>query len=150
MILEVFELKFDGSAEGAIAQVRERNYPQLVQEFADRLLLVGINYNKKTKRHECRIERWGESPSLSLSKQELVTKLSLSYAQVDLLVEALHKPVFARELRSLLGFKDPTYFKRNVIDVLSCDGLIAMTQPDKLTSPTQKYYLTEKGKNISE
>ena len=146
----IVELKFDGSAEGAIAQVRERNYPQLVQEFADRLLLVGINYNKKTKRHECRIERWGESPSLSLSKQELVTKLSLSYAQVDLLVEALHKPVLAREFRSLLGFKDPTYFKRNVIDVLSCDGLIAMTQPDKLTSPTQKYYLTEKGKNISE
>ena len=144
----IVELKFDGSADGAIAQVRERNYPQLVQEFTDRLLLVGVNYDKKSKRHECRIERWGESPSLSLSKQELVTKLSLSFSQVDLLIESLCKPVLARELRSLLGFKDPTYFKRNVIDVLSGDGLIAMTKPEKHTSPTQKYYLTEKGKKL--
>ena len=53
----IVELKFDGSAEGAIAQVRERNYPQLVQEFTDRLLLVGINYDKRTKKHECRIEK---------------------------------------------------------------------------------------------
>ena len=48
---------------------------ELLQKFADRLLLVGVNYDRKSKRHECRIERWGESPSLSLSKQELVTKL---------------------------------------------------------------------------
>lgn len=146
----IVELKFDGSAEGAIAQVRSRNYPQLVQEFTDRLLLVGVNYDRKSKRHECRIERWGKLPSLSLSKRDLITKLSLSSAQVDLLVESLRKPVRAKELRSLLGFRDPTYFKRNVIDVLSNDGLIAMTQPDKPTSSTQKYYLTEKGKNISE
>lgn len=53
----IVELKFDGCAEGAIAQVRERNYPQLVQEFTDRLLLVGINYDKRTKKHECRIEK---------------------------------------------------------------------------------------------
>ena len=26
--------------------------------FAGRVLLVGINYDKKTKKHECRIERW--------------------------------------------------------------------------------------------
>ena len=28
-----------------------------LQEFADRLLLVGVNYDKKSKRHECRIEK---------------------------------------------------------------------------------------------
>ena len=146
----IVELKSNGSAEGAIAQIRDRRYPQVVEQLSGEVLLVGVNYDRKSKRHECRIERWGELPSLSLSKQELVTKLSLSSAQVDLLVESLGKPVSAKELRLLLGFKDPTYFKRNVIDVLSCDGLIAMTKPDKLTSPTQKYYLTEKGKNISE
>ena len=121
-------------------------YAGSLSGFAGEVLLVGISYNKKTKRHECRIERWGESLSLSLSKRELVTKLSLSSVQVGLLVESLRKPVLAKELRSLLGFKDPTYFKRNVIDVLSRDGLIAMTKPDKPTSPNQKYYLTEKGK----
>lgn len=103
-----------------------------------RLLLVGVNYDRKSKRHECRIERWGKLPSLSLSKRDLITKLSLSSAQVDSLVESLRKPVRAKELRSLLGFRDPTCFKRNVIDVLSNDGLIAMTQPDK---PAKRIYL---------
>ena len=146
----VLELKWNRSADTAIAQIKRQEYAGSLSGFAGEVLLVGISYNKKTKRHECRIERWGESLSLSLSKRELVTKLSLSSVQVGLLVESLRKPVLAKELRSLLGFKDPTYFKRNVIDVLSRDGLIAMTKPDKPTSPNQKYYLTEKGKNISE
>ena len=50
-----------------------------LKEFAGRLLLVGVNYDKKTKRHECRIERWGESLRLSLSKRDLVTKLSRKF-----------------------------------------------------------------------
>lgn len=144
----VVELKVGGCTSGAIEQIKDRKYPTLVSEFTGNMLLVGINYDKKTKKHECRIERWGESLSLSLSRKDLVTKLSLSIDQVGLLMESLQKPLSAKELRSLLGFKDSTYFKRNVIDVLSRDGLITMTQPDKPTSPTQKYYLTEKGKNL--
>lgn len=64
------------------------------------------------------------------------------------MLDSLQVPVLSKELRSLMGFKDPTYFKRNIIDVLLKDGLIAMTLPDKPTSPTQKYYLTEKGKEV--
>lgn len=94
-----------------------------VQLFNDRLLLVGINYDKKSKVHECKIERCGESLSQSLSKHELVTKLSLSLEQVDLMLDSLQVPVLSKELHSLMGFKDPTYFKRNIIDVLLKDGL---------------------------
>ena len=154
----IVELKFDGSAEGAIAQVRERNYPRLVQEFADRLLLVGINYNKKTKRHECGIERWGENASEGLSKglseglswKQVAENLEINPDKLGLLVPLMRQPVLLKDLRIACGFTNSTKFKKRYIDPLLSLDLIAMTQPDKLTSPTQKYYLTEKGKNISE
>lgn len=54
----IVELKFNGSAEGAIAQIRDRRYPQVAEQLSGDVLLVGVNYDKKSKRHECRIEWW--------------------------------------------------------------------------------------------
>ena len=146
----IVELKFNGSASGAIKQVHDRNYPQLVQKFTDRLLLVGVNYDQKSKLHECRIEKWGDSPSQSLSLSQIVTKLSLSSEQVRILFKTLDSPVSAKKLRAELGFRDSTYFKHKVIAPLVEEGIIAMTQPDKPTSPVQKYFLTQKGLMIFE
>ncbi len=53
----VVELKWDQSAEGAIAQIKERKYMKVIEEHKDNILLVGIDYNKDTKEHRCRIER---------------------------------------------------------------------------------------------
>ena len=53
----VVELKKDQSAEAAIAQIKRKNYPAAVVEYLDNLLLVGINYDKKTKQHTCVIEK---------------------------------------------------------------------------------------------
>ena len=55
----IVELKWDQNAESAINQIKERKYTGMLKEYADqrKLLLVGINYNKKTKRHECIIEK---------------------------------------------------------------------------------------------
>ncbi len=54
----IVELKWDETAEGAIAQVKERNYPDALKNVHDTVLLVGINYNRKTKRHQCLIEKY--------------------------------------------------------------------------------------------
>ena len=51
------ELKWDKSAEGAISQIKEKKYAGMLDEYAGNLLLVGINYNRKNKMHECVIER---------------------------------------------------------------------------------------------
>ncbi len=51
------ELKWDESAEGAIAQIKDKKYTAALQEYKGNILLVGINYNKKTKEHQCRIEK---------------------------------------------------------------------------------------------
>ena len=53
----VVELKKDKSAEAAIAQIKARNYPASLAQYAGNILLVGINYDKETKRHTCKIEK---------------------------------------------------------------------------------------------
>jgi hypothetical protein len=51
----LIELKWDATAEGALAQIAERRYPEALAPYADNLLLVGINYDKATKTHTCKI-----------------------------------------------------------------------------------------------
>ncbi len=53
----VVELKWNKDVESAIDQIREKKYPDSIKEYTDNILLVGINYDKKTKKHECRIEK---------------------------------------------------------------------------------------------
>lgn len=52
----VVELKWDRSAEGAIAQIKEKGYADWVKGYTGDILLVGVNYSKETKEHQCRIE----------------------------------------------------------------------------------------------
>ena len=51
----VLELKYDKDADSAIQQILRKQYPEKLAQFADHLLLVGINYDKKQKTHQCRI-----------------------------------------------------------------------------------------------
>ena len=45
------------NADAVAAQIKKRNYPAAIKEFGGEILLVGINYDKKTKKHECLIEK---------------------------------------------------------------------------------------------
>ncbi len=54
----VVELKWDQSAVGALEQIKRKEYCKSLAEYHGNLLLVGINYNKKTKEHECVIEEY--------------------------------------------------------------------------------------------
>ncbi len=54
----VIELKSNRGAKAAISQIRRKEYPAKIAEYTGQILLVGINYDKKKKRHTCRIEKW--------------------------------------------------------------------------------------------
>jgi len=54
----VVELKWDRSADGAINQIKNKNYAGSLTGYFGEVLLVGINYNKENKKHECVIERF--------------------------------------------------------------------------------------------
>ena len=51
----VIELKYNKDADTAIAQILRKEYPSKVAEYAENLLLVGINYDRDTKEHTCSI-----------------------------------------------------------------------------------------------
>jgi hypothetical protein len=53
----VVELKWNQSAEGAIAQIKSRNYGEALKDYTGEVLLVGINYDKESKNHQCLIEK---------------------------------------------------------------------------------------------
>ncbi len=53
----VIELKFGHSADTALDQIRRKEYPAKIAEYTGEILLVGINYDKETKQHSCKIER---------------------------------------------------------------------------------------------
>ena len=53
----IIELKWDKTAQGAIRQIKEKQYVHALNEYRGELLLVGINYDKGTKMHTCVIEQ---------------------------------------------------------------------------------------------
>ncbi len=53
----IIELKWKKNAEGAIAQIKERNYVKALEDYAGNILLVAINYDPQSKRHTCIIEK---------------------------------------------------------------------------------------------
>ena len=53
----ILELKYNLDADTAIDQILRKQYPTKVAEYTGELLLVGINYDKKLKTHQCRIIR---------------------------------------------------------------------------------------------
>lgn len=50
------ELKWNKSAESAIRQIKDRQYADWIKGYTGNILLVGINYDRESKRHECVIE----------------------------------------------------------------------------------------------
>ena len=53
----IIELKWNKDVETAITQIKEKKYPKVLEEYKDNLLIVGITYDKKTKKHICKIEK---------------------------------------------------------------------------------------------
>ena len=51
------ELKWNQSSETALQQIKAKHYTETLADYTGALLLVGINYDKKTKQHSCSIEK---------------------------------------------------------------------------------------------
>ena len=57
----IVELKWNQSAQTAMQQMKEKKYPMSVQNYTGDILLVGINYDRDSKRHQCLIEKYEKS-----------------------------------------------------------------------------------------
>lgn len=54
----VVELKWDKDAMGAICQIKKKEYCRSLEEYQGNLLLIGINYDRKTREYTCVIEEF--------------------------------------------------------------------------------------------
>ena len=54
----IVELKYNSTTDTAIDQIHRNNYPKKVAEYTGDILLVAVSYDRKTKEHQCAIERW--------------------------------------------------------------------------------------------
>ena len=54
----LIELKWNKSANTAIKQIKEKKYIKALENYSGSILLVGLNYDKKEKEHQCIIEKY--------------------------------------------------------------------------------------------
>ena len=53
----IIELKYDKTADTAIKQIKEKRYVGKLKGYGEEVLLVGVNYDKESKKYECEIEK---------------------------------------------------------------------------------------------
>ena len=58
----ILELKWNQAAETALRQIKEKKYDSILDSYHGNVLLVGINYDKKSKSHDCIIEQLVKYP----------------------------------------------------------------------------------------
>ena len=89
------------------------------------------------------------SNKLAVSWQQVGSKLAARNQQtIQQITQRILKytsPCSAYQICQEFGFKDVYKFKRDYITPLIEAGLMSMTEPQKPTSPTQKYYITNDG-----
>ena len=54
----VVELKRNKNATTALQQIKNKRYPESILNYTGEILLVGINYDKTSKEHQCWIEKY--------------------------------------------------------------------------------------------
>ena len=52
----IVELKVDNAVDSAIDQIKRKHYIEGLKGYSGKVLLVGISYDKKSKKHSCKIE----------------------------------------------------------------------------------------------
>jgi len=84
-----------------------------------------------------------------LSSIEKVTKLPSKKLQYFIYILLLSgTPISVDDLVDILSFNHRTFFNENYLKPLCSLGFVQRTNPDKPTSPNQKYLITEQGKRF--
>ena len=52
----IVELKWNQTAGIALEQIKDRNYIRCLKDYHGKVLFVGVNYDKKSKKHTCQFE----------------------------------------------------------------------------------------------
>ena len=161
----VLELKFNHTANTAINQIKDKRYTDSLVDYVGEVVLVGINYDKRAKRHNCIIERIEKVSQVRdgsvLSSKEEVSQVqdgrvlrllercpSLSVKQratALLVIEQLlrNDELPIPDLMLQVGASNRTRFKSKIINPLLDAEIIDPVYTDNPYHPNQKYRLTK-------
>ena len=53
----IIELKYDKTADTARRQIKEKKYAGALKGYGEEVILVGVSYDRESKKHECVIEK---------------------------------------------------------------------------------------------
>ncbi len=77
----IIELKWNQDAKAAIQQIKEKGYVQALESYKGRILLVGIAYDKRTRKHNCEIEEFEIDAAIAESEKEMADGVGLIEAR---------------------------------------------------------------------
>jgi len=126
----VLELKHNATAETAINQIKEKHYCNSLVDYVGDVILVGVNYDKQTKKHQCSIERvtkeeQGVAKKFGKSSMEKFGESSVKIVELMKENERITIPEMARALSmSTRGIE------KN-IKRLQTEGIITRVGPNK-------------------
>lgn len=154
----VIELKHNHSAESGLEQIKRKQYAESLKEYVGDVVLVGISYDEKTKKHSCIIERTdgallssekrGKDASKRGKDEPKRGKDGVSKGVVKLLMVIEDKSLTVKEMMALLNLRGDDSFRKRYLKPALEGEYIAMLHPDTPTSGNQAYYMTEKGKQL--
>ena len=136
----IMEFKLDGSAEAALAQIKDKEYA-LPWACDDRSIIrAGLNFSSEKRRLEdWKIDYSGLTPQATPQATPQVRKL------LKILED---KAMNVSDLMSALGLTDRKYFRMSFLIPAVNAGLVSPAYPEKPTHPHQEYLLTELGRDI--
>ena len=150
LIAEAFYLTGDIEKYGTgYTRIRSEiaSYPTMKFEFEEKpsAWLVTISYEEQKTDGNSEL-----ATELATNLSQLVTDLSV---QVKTLIINLNKrslSLLELQLVTKNAPKSRSYFKKHYIDPSVESGLVGMQYPENQNHPKQKYYLTERGKEVLE
>lgn len=142
----VLELKWNKKADSAIEQIKRQEYAGRLLHFAGDVILVGINYDKRSKKHSCVIERLSEpitNSTITDNKPTTTDNKPVTTHQKTVLrlVEDGERSI--KELMDGCGYKDRDSFRKSVLNELIDRKMVAMTHPENPNHRGQRYVKVE-------
>lgn len=107
--------------------INQERYPQSIYKFTNNFIRVTIPYTDGFVEYHT-------------SNTEATTEAT---TQADKLFLFCKTPKSRIDIQEHLGFKNNEYFRKSILNPLIVSGQIAMTLPDKPTSPNQKFYTAQ-------
>ena len=126
----VLELKYNQTAETAINQIKDKRYTDSLLSYVGEVVLVGVNYDKRSKRHQCNIERMTKVSPILVEKfgESSMKKFGESSVKIVELMRANEHITIAEMARAL---SMSTRGVEKNIKRLQMEGIITRIGPDK-------------------